>query len=65
MNVISGELLGKRGTYLGGIGDTESKNETPCENVREPVMRLKGSERVSAQSFYEEGKSVPVCMLET
>lgn len=58
-------MLNKRGAYLRSIGDTEPKNETPCENIREPVMRLKNSKRVSAQLFRADDESVPVRMLKT
>jgi hypothetical protein len=59
------KLLEERETYLRGIGNAESEDETPCKNIREPVMRLKSSMRVSAQSFRTEGEGLPVCMLKT
>ena len=39
--------LRKGGPYLRGIGDTQSKNETPSKDIREPVMRLESRKRVS------------------
>ncbi len=56
---------GKEEPYLRGIGDTESENETPGEDIGEPVMRLRIRKRVSEQSSRAEAESVPVCMLKT
>jgi len=56
---------GKEEPYLRGIGDTESEDETPGEDIGEPVMRLRSKKRVSGQSFRAEAESVPVCMLKT
>jgi hypothetical protein len=55
----------KEGPYLRGIGNTESENETPSEDIGKPVMRLRSRKRVSGQSFRAEAESVPVCMLKT
>jgi hypothetical protein len=56
---------GKEDPYLRGIGNAESENETPSEDIGEPVMRLRSRKRVSGQSSRAEAESIPVCMLKT
>ena len=38
---------GKEEPYLRGVGNAESENEPPSEDIREPVMRLRRGKRVS------------------
>jgi hypothetical protein len=38
---------GKEEPYLRGVGNAESENEPPSEDIREPVMRLRSGKRVS------------------